>query len=573
MQLGWHGHVLACRPFPAGATVTLGEAADADLVLPGVGERVVLIRDGQVQAPAGLEPLDPEADPGATWVGRVARHPEIQVSVRRERWPAVDARRLRARVPPVTDMTVGAIAAVLVAMGTAGVTLSSNVVPEPSPWMSPNGQLDMTPVVLAMYAPEDEDEEAPVEGVSPWTPEARDEVVAGPRPADEGQPSPFVDGPLAAGDGGAGDPGAVSYMWQPGPKGIGGWGNAAGAPAGTWERQRERPPRVPGQPWVLDGPLPRRFQKGTSVSGGGPPPERDVRSPFAIPPSYGKRLPKVRLGEPKVRGEESDATPGRAGDAPSRGRGRHATALCVRRPPVRDLRTLDVVFVVDVSTTMGGTVAEVHRQIGRLGRFGDAAGVDVNYGLVTFVDDVDLARTPDGSPAFGSARAVARALAAADERAAVNLQLHHDAENTDWPENSLDALVRAAHGYPWRIGLGSRRLIVWMTDDTFGRKGQTLSRVVRVEHGYDEVADELEAHDVQVVAFASWLGGPARDEDVGAGILSELDGRPAIPVASGGFAMPLQDLAEDDTTLSRALSVAAFGGTLCARGSNEPSAP
>ncbi len=127
------------------------------------------------------------------------------------------------------------------------------------------------------------------------------------------------------------------------------------------------------------------------------------------------------------------------------------------------VNALDLVFVLDVTGSMGGTIEGVKNNIIEFADSLKKRGVDYRLGMVTFLDIIENAYD------FTSDVNVFKQL--------VSLQNAHG--GGDAPENSLDALFRATQ-YPFRNE--ANRVIIWITDITYhesnGVTARTKSQVV-----------------------------------------------------------------------------------------------
>jgi hypothetical protein len=208
---------------------------------------------------------------------------------------------------------------------------------------------------------------------------------------------------------------------------------------------------------------------------------------------------------------------------------------------------------------MGFIVGRLADQVQALDQTIRKSGITPRYGLVLFVDDVIVAQ--QGS-AFSSLDALERELDRWSRFAATNRQLTIDAPNLDWPENGLDALFHAATQFHWRQLQDTGRLIVFASDDTFGVPGDSLSSVVRVEHGYAEVMDTLVANDIHVASFTSKIGGRCECLDVTPGWLTPYRNMQSIPLGSGGAAFDIDDVAGEFLSFGQALGPL-IEGTAC----------
>src|SRR5690606_29492698 len=86
LSVVFRGRTVAEHRFDTGRPVTIGEAGDVDVVLPGLPRAsAVLVADDVLQAVEGLDPI--EADDGWARI-RVRTHPDVELALRWEAAPA-----------------------------------------------------------------------------------------------------------------------------------------------------------------------------------------------------------------------------------------------------------------------------------------------------------------------------------------------------------------------------------------------------------------------------------------------------------------------------------------------------
>lgn len=221
---------------------------------------------------------------------------------------------------------------------------------------------------------------------------------------------------------------------------------------------------------------------------------------------------------------------------------------------------LDVVFVVDVSTTMTFMLDRIEKQIAEVDAAARAQALDPRYGLVVFVDDVLVTH---GGTAYADLATLQRDLAAWQAFTAGNRQIGSEALNLDWPENTLDAVHAAATRFAWRPADTTLRMIVHATDDDFGeapavQSGQTI------QHTYREVVDALRAAEVRMFSFAARVGGQCECLDVRAGLFTDFRGRKSLPEATGGAVFDIDAIADGSLGFAAAVG-GAIRSSVCAR--------
>jgi len=223
-------------------------------------------------------------------------------------------------------------------------------------------------------------------------------------------------------------------------------------------------------------------------------------------------------------------------------------------------QNLDIVFVMDVSTTMAqflGIMSEemlaVDAAVTELALLGEP-----HYGLAVFVDDHLLVNA--GAP-YQDALALQADFDTWATFAASNSQVGGGNSNSTWTENSLDALHAAATEFEWRPAATTTRIIVHTTDDTFW-DGPTFANGVNIVHGYAETVDALQDASVRVYSFADDIGGSCNCDDVTPGWSSDYMGMPAIPVATDGGVFAIAGVLQGNVSLVDALD-AAVGESFC----------
>jgi hypothetical protein len=216
-------------------------------------------------------------------------------------------------------------------------------------------------------------------------------------------------------------------------------------------------------------------------------------------------------------------------------------------------RPLDVVLVVDVSTSMAGELATIGGGVDALWSTAHALSSDAQIMLVVFVDD---ALAVDGRPPFaadGGCHPFATPddlrtqLAAWQMFCATNESPVSHLQNHDCPENSLDAIM-AGTMCPLRDG--STRVMIHVTDDTFAERPAVLSGEwgggVHVQFNYLEATTALTDRGIHFGVFAeTGTGddcGAGRSPDVGRGFSGPYQMMPSLPDATGGRYWDLREV-------------------------------
>lgn len=214
-------------------------------------------------------------------------------------------------------------------------------------------------------------------------------------------------------------------------------------------------------------------------------------------------------------------------------------------------QNLDIVFVMDVSTTMGGFIEILSEQILAV----DAAVAELDllgephYGLAVFVDDAALLN--DGN-AYDDAVALQADFDTWAAFTASNSQVGGGNSNVTFTENSLDGLFLAASDFDWRPEGTTTRIIVHTTDDTFW-DGPTVGNGVAIQHGYAETVAELQDQSIRVFAFADDIGGACECDDVTPGWSAPYMGMTAIPEATDGGVFAIGQILLGEVSLADAI--------------------
>ncbi len=133
----------------------------------------------------------------------------------------------------------------------------------------------------------------------------------------------------------------------------------------------------------------------------------------------------------------------------------------------------DIVFVLDVTGSMGNEINKVKNNIIEFTDSLEANGIDYRLGLVCFLDIIESVYDFNNDPQVFKNN--------------VTLQYAHGGD--DRAENSLDALYRAAQ-FPFRES--AKRMFIWITDADFHEKDGVTSR------SRQEVINELLLKDIVV---------------------------------------------------------------------------
>ncbi len=213
---------------------------------------------------------------------------------------------------------------------------------------------------------------------------------------------------------------------------------------------------------------------------------------------------------------------------------------------------VDVVFVMDVSTSMGPFLDTLADEIlavdAALQAFNLAS--DPHYGLVVFVDDVLVL---GGGAPYPSANALRDDFIQWSNFTASNLQIGGGGNyNTTWPENSLDGLWAASQSFGWRPKETTTRIIIHTTDDTFW-DGPTVGNAVPIVHGYAQTQAELQSEEIRVYSFAAEIGGECECLDVSMGWFDPYEGHPPMGDGTNGGVYDIDAVLSGAISLSEAI--------------------
>ncbi len=213
--------------------------------------------------------------------------------------------------------------------------------------------------------------------------------------------------------------------------------------------------------------------------------------------------------------------------------------------------SVDIVFVMDVSTSMGPFLNKLAQEITAVDQAIQQLNLNAppQYGLVVFVDDTSWSNNGQPYTDLNQLKADFQSWASSTS---FNQQTSGTGYNSTWPENSLDGLYRAAAEFAWRPATDTLRMVIHTTDDTFWN-GPTTQDGVQIQHSYSETVAKLQEQKVRVFSFAAKLGGSCECEDVTAGWFSPWTGIPAIPTATGGGAWDIDQVLANQISLSDAL--------------------
>ncbi|MBT8491889.1 MAG: VWA domain-containing protein [Deltaproteobacteria bacterium] len=198
----------------------------------------------------------------------------------------------------------------------------------------------------------------------------------------------------------------------------------------------------------------------------------------------------------------------------------------IAAPPPADAgecrNVVDVVFVLDTSSSMGFVLDTLEADITGVVDAANGLAADAHFGLVVFQDNFKLDDSGDQGTVHTSAATLESAFAYYQstftdaDRNPGDGPSGPTTQNPLCEENSLDALYAAANDFPWRDQ--ATRVIILATDDTFLEEpdnygdrdgdGDTTSPSFPSEGDYpalramDETVAQLKALDIRVFSFS-----------------------------------------------------------------------
>lgn len=215
-------------------------------------------------------------------------------------------------------------------------------------------------------------------------------------------------------------------------------------------------------------------------------------------------------------------------------------------------QAVDIVFTMDVSTTMAGFINILANEILAV----DAAIQDLelplapHYGLAVFVDDAVLLN--NGAP-YADAVALRDDFLMWSAFTATNQQVGGGNSNGTWSENSLDAIYFAADQFEWRPADTTIRMIIHTTDDTFW-DGPTIGNGIPIQHGYAETVQRMQDQEVRGYVFADDIGGSCECDDVTPGWSTPYMGMLPIPEATDGSVYDINEILAGLVSLADAIN-------------------
>ncbi len=220
---------------------------------------------------------------------------------------------------------------------------------------------------------------------------------------------------------------------------------------------------------------------------------------------------------------------------------------------------IDIVFVIDVSTSMTWVLEQLASEVGAVWEYAVALSAHPDYdpafGLVVFVDDVLVTNGGEPYAGVGDLQTEFNAWRAF---CSTNAQPGGSScTNSDCPENTLDALADAAETYAWRPS--ALHVAIHVTDDTFkeapDRLCSSISPTIPVRHTYPETLGLLVDNEIRVGVFALRTGSPCPfPADKEPGFFAPWGSYPPIPEATGSRVWDLNQVQSGEISLTEAIS-------------------
>jgi hypothetical protein len=216
-------------------------------------------------------------------------------------------------------------------------------------------------------------------------------------------------------------------------------------------------------------------------------------------------------------------------------------------------QAVDVVFVMDVSTSMGPFLQKLAQEMPAVDASAKALNLatEPHYGLVVFVDDTEVVNAGTPYQDIATLQADFESWASFTSQ---GTQIDSGIESSSMPENSLDALYRAATEFAWRPADQTLRVVIHTTDDSFWNGPTITPEGVPTTHGYGDTLNALQTANVRVFSFASKLGGEDETDDVSPGWFASYLGMPAVPDATGGSVFELDQVLANQISLAASIT-------------------
>lgn len=215
---------------------------------------------------------------------------------------------------------------------------------------------------------------------------------------------------------------------------------------------------------------------------------------------------------------------------------------------------IDIVFVLDVSTSMTYILQTLHDEIGVVWSAAEelSASEPPHFGLAVFVDDFTVVNL--GQP-YDSVEAIQDDFQFWCDHCSSNNQTQGGLPNGDWPENTLDALYAATDEFEWRDEEYALRVIIHCTDDTFREHPDSFwPSGIPVLRTYPETVTMLQDEQIRVASFASHIGGQFGQYSADPGFFTPWGDQTPIPQATSGQVYDIDLVYADELSLTEAIN-------------------
>lgn len=208
---------------------------------------------------------------------------------------------------------------------------------------------------------------------------------------------------------------------------------------------------------------------------------------------------------------------------------------------INDCGPLDVVFVLDVSTSMDEAIGSLRSGIRDVWDAASRLSPAARFSLIVFVDD---ALAVNGCEPFASVEALSSSFNQWQSFCASNESPVSGAENFDFPENSLDALQLAVNACTFRAG--ATRIVVHVTDDTFLEPPSRFSGAIPAQYAFHEVSTSYVENELRLASFHDVSRYPQ-------GFSTPYAGAPGLVDATHGASFSLGAVVDGDLNMGTAI--------------------
>ncbi len=210
---------------------------------------------------------------------------------------------------------------------------------------------------------------------------------------------------------------------------------------------------------------------------------------------------------------------------------------------INDCGPLDVVFVLDVSTSMDEAIGSLRSGIRDVWDAASRLSPAARFSLIVFVDD---ALAVNACAPFASVEQLSASFDQWQSFCASNESPVSGAENFDFPENSLDALQLAVNACTFRPG--ATRIVVHVTDDTFLEPPSRFSGTIPAQYAFNEVSAAFVTNELRLASFHDVTRYPQ-------GFSTPYGGAPGLVEATDGASFSLQAVVDGDLNMGSAIQV------------------